>query len=323
MIFYRRGSKGPEVKRIQTALQGRGYYRGPSDGDFGGGTEAAVKALQRADGLTPDGIVGEKTWKALITDEAISPPAIQREPLAYRCLALTGSFETNAPVPDCFAGLSGDFDGQGLSFGVLQWNLGQGTLQPLLQEMDRTQSKVLQAIFDVHYPVLKAMLGAKLEEQLAWARSIQDTRRAVIHEPWRGLFKALGRTDEFQSIQVKFANRLYEAAEGLCKTYQVQSERAVALMFDIKVQNGGISDLVRAQIEQDYSQPASYDRREDVEVERLRIIANRRAEAANPRWIEDVRTRKLTVANGTGTVHGRHYELEEQYGIRLESSGLE
>lgn len=322
MIIYRSGSKGPEVKRIQTALQGRGYYRGPLDGDFGGGTEAAVKALQRADGLTPDGTVGEKTWKALFTQEKIPAPAILKESLSYRCLALTGSFETNASVPDCFAGLSGDFDGQGLNFGALQWNLGQGSLQPLLEEMDRTQPNMLRAIFEVHYPELKAMLGAELDEQLAWARSIQDTARFVIDEPWRGLFKTLGRTQEFQGIQVHFANRLYEAAEGLCRTYQVQSERAVALMFDIKVQNGGISDLVRAQIEQDYAQLGSIDRRGNVEVRRLRIIANRRAEAANPRWIEDVRTRKLTIANGAGTVHGRHYALEQQYGIRLERSGL-
>jgi hypothetical protein len=322
MIFYRRGSRGPEVKRIQTALQGRGYYRGPLDGDFGGGTEVGVKAFQREDGLSPDGIVGEKTWKALFADEAIPSPGILKESLAYRCLALTGSFETNAPVPDCFAGLSGDFDGQGLSFGALQWNLGQGSLQPMLQEMDRTQSKVLQSVFDGYYPVLTAMLEAKPEEQLAWARSIQDASRFVIDEPWRGLFKTLGRTKEFQDIQVNFTNRLYEDAKVLCKTYQVQSERAVALMFDIKVQNGGISDLVRAQIEQDYARLGSGDRSEDIEVKCLRIIANRRAEAANRRWIADVRTRKLTIANGAGTVHGRHYALEEQFGILLQSAGI-
>ncbi len=51
---------------------------------------------------------------------------------------------------------------------------------------------------------------------------------------------------------------------------------------------------------------------------RLRIVANRRAEASNPRWVEDVRTRKLTIARGKGTVHGMQYDLEEDYGIRLD-----
>ena len=40
------------------------------------------------------------------------------------------------------------------------------------------------------------------------------------------------------------------------------------------------------------------------EVARLRIFANRRAEAANPKWVEDVRMRKLTIANGQGTAAG-------------------
>src|SRR5256712_3330985 len=50
---------------------------------------------------------------------------------------------------------------------------------------------------------------------------------------------------------------------------------------------------------------------------KLRIIANRRAEAASRRWVEDVRARKLTIANGEGAVHGRRYDLATQYGIRL------
>jgi hypothetical protein len=317
MPLYRSGSKGEEVRRIQVRLKEEDYYRGPVDGDFGGGTEAAVKAFQKAEELTPDGIVGEKTWKALFPDEKIPAPKILKKPLAYRCLALTGSFETNAPVPECFAGLSGDFDDQGISFGALQWNLGQGSLQPLLLEMDMKHSKILKVIFDQHYPVLRAMLKEERGEQLAWARSIQNRQKHLIHEPWHGLFKTLGRREECQKIQVKFAEKLYRSALSLCKVYGVRSERAAALMFDIKVQNGSIAPLVKAQIKQDIAQIPGSLTRDDQEVARLRIIANRRAEAANSRWVEDVRIRKLTIADGEGTVHGRHYSIEDQYGIRL------
>jgi hypothetical protein len=322
MAVYQRGAKGPEVATIQTRLKELDYYRGPIDGDFGGGTESAVKAFQRAERLTVDGIVGPKTWDRLFPRDSIPAPAILQKPLAYRCLALTGAFETGAPIPECFAGLSGDFDGQGISFGALQWNLGQGTLRPLLQEMDRRHPDLLKEIFDKHYPVLRAMLKAGREEQLAWARSIQDPGRFVPYEPWRGLFKTLGRREEFQEIQVKAADRLYRSALGLCKTYGVRSERAVALMFDIKVQNGTISDLVRAQIEQDFQGLERSGDWEDDEVARLRIIANRRAEAAHARWVEDVRARKLTIANGEGTVHGSSLNLEEQYGIRLKPTRI-
>ena len=44
----------------------------------------------------------------------------------------------------------------------------------------------------------------------------------------------------------------------------------------------------------------------------MQVIANRRAEAANPMRVEDVRTRKLTIAIGQGTVHRNYYNLKDQ-----------
>ena len=63
----RRGSKGASVKELQEALIAHGYNLDPygADGDFGKVTEAAVKAFQKANGLSADGVVGEKTWAAL------------------------------------------------------------------------------------------------------------------------------------------------------------------------------------------------------------------------------------------------------------------
>ena len=45
------------------------------------------------------------------------------------------------------------------------------------------------------------------------------------------------------------------------------------------------------------------------EIERRRRLANAVADSANPRWVEDVRERKLALANGQGSVHGRAYNL--------------
>lgn len=39
------------------------------DGDFGAGTEAAVRSFQRDKGLDTDGIVGLGTWTALRSTE--------------------------------------------------------------------------------------------------------------------------------------------------------------------------------------------------------------------------------------------------------------
>jgi peptidoglycan hydrolase-like protein with peptidoglycan-binding domain len=316
MALYQRGSLGPEVAKIQGRLQQLGLYAGPLDGIFGGGTESGVKEFQRGNRLQVDGRVGPITWEALFGGAPIEAPAILSAALERRCLALTGSFETGQPPPECFAGLTGDFDGQGISLGVCQWNFGQGSLQPLLREVDKTYPGVVDAVFQDHAAEFRAVLRESHDEQMNWARSVQDVRNTVV-EPWRGLFKALCRRTEFQAIQTKHANNLLTAARALGTEFGVRSQRALALLFDIKVQNGSINDVIKAQITRDFAALEPSGNPDTDEVARLRIIANRRAEAANPKWVEDVRTRKLTIANGAGKVHGRYYELQEQYGIGL------
>uniref|UniRef100_A0A831UET3 Peptidoglycan-binding protein n=1 Tax=Geobacter metallireducens TaxID=28232 RepID=A0A831UET3_GEOME len=314
---YRRGSKGPEVKKIQARLAELGLYRGDCDGIFGGGTESSVKMFQKQNGLGVDGVVGEGTWKKLFGGGKLQKPEICKQKLEYRCLALTGTIETGRPVPDCFAMASGDFDGQGLSFGALQWNLGQGSLQPLFREMAQKHPSLLEDICHDYFPELKAIFTSDRDDQLAWVRSVQDQRRFTLFEPWKGLLTTLGRTEEFQAIQVNAAGKLFKDAKALCAEYGLWSERGVALMFDIKVQNGSISPLVKSQIMADFARLGSGLSADEAEEARLVIVANRRAEASNPRWIEDVRRRKTAIAHGEGMVHGNYLHLEDQFGIRL------
>jgi hypothetical protein len=323
MTVYLLGSRGPEVLQIQQRLGALQFYTGPADGVFGGGTDSAVRAFQQSKQLTIDGKVGPGTWSSLFNGAAVPVPALTTQPLDHQCLALTGGFETNQPPPDCFAGLSGDFDGQGMSFGVLQWNLGQGTLQPLLAQMNQNHPDILGQVFGPNYAALAAMLGETRDEQLAWARSIQDPIRHALFEPWQGLFKTLGRQQVFQDIEAQSAAGIFQQALTLCNEYGLTSQRAAALMFDIKVQTGGIKSWVKPQILSDFEQlDQAGQQAGDVppEVARLRIIATRAAASANPQWVADVQNRKLTIANGGGTVHGNHYDLEAQYGITLNST---
>ena len=55
------GSRGEEVRTIQTKLKRWGYYNGNVDGIFGSQTLAAVKYFQRKNGLVVDGIAGKRT----------------------------------------------------------------------------------------------------------------------------------------------------------------------------------------------------------------------------------------------------------------------
>jgi len=62
---WRRGDSGSQVTQIQEKLSQWGYYSGEIDGIFGSRTEKAVKAFQKKNGLTADGIVGNATLEAL------------------------------------------------------------------------------------------------------------------------------------------------------------------------------------------------------------------------------------------------------------------
>jgi len=57
-------------------------------------------------------------------------------------IGITGNFENPG---DPFQGVTGNFDGQGISLGVLQWNIGQGSLPPLVIEGGQAAGQQLHA----------------------------------------------------------------------------------------------------------------------------------------------------------------------------------
>jgi len=63
------GHSGYDVRVLQKQLQAAGYDVTVIDGDFGAETDAAVRAFQRDHKLIDDGIVGPKTWAALLRQD--------------------------------------------------------------------------------------------------------------------------------------------------------------------------------------------------------------------------------------------------------------
>lgn len=67
------GSKGDAVKRMQNRLIELNYLEeGSADGDFGTGTQNAVKAFQKRNHLESDGIAGQSTLTLLFSEDAAS-----------------------------------------------------------------------------------------------------------------------------------------------------------------------------------------------------------------------------------------------------------
>lgn len=78
--MIRRGDMSTAVYQLQTALQQCGVNI-KSDGNFGPGTEAAVKDMQRRLGLAQDGLVGPSTIRALKLD--LRPTLLRESDFEY------------------------------------------------------------------------------------------------------------------------------------------------------------------------------------------------------------------------------------------------
>ncbi len=65
MDTVRLNSRGPDVALLQAILNRLGFNTGTVDGIFGTRTQNGVIRFQRSAGLSPDGVVGAKTWGAL------------------------------------------------------------------------------------------------------------------------------------------------------------------------------------------------------------------------------------------------------------------
>ena len=93
-----RGFTGSEaVRTVQKRLKELGYYNGSADGDFGPATEAAVKAFQRANGLSADGKVGKQTLAKMNAKTAVSNKSSHTS--TEKSKATAAPKKTNTPKP--------------------------------------------------------------------------------------------------------------------------------------------------------------------------------------------------------------------------------
>lgn len=97
MANLRKGSRGDEVKELQTLLNSSGNYGLREDGVFGDKTLAAVRDYQKRNGLTTDGIAGANTLGKL---RGNSTPSTSANPAATSPGATAGA---TAPAQKSYA----------------------------------------------------------------------------------------------------------------------------------------------------------------------------------------------------------------------------
>jgi peptidoglycan hydrolase-like protein with peptidoglycan-binding domain len=293
-VYLARGAQGELTRRLQLRLIEAGFEPGKVDGDFGPKTERALTAFQASAGLAADGELTGATWAALFATE---PPSS-----AERSLQVTANFEGHG-----FGLAQGNWDDTGITWGIIGFTLRHGEIAKIVRAVHAEHPEFLDEDFGpTRGQTLLAAFDLPLDGQLAWADSISlNDEPSRLHKPWREAFARFGERPQVQALQMARVHEAYLVpARQTAAELGLTSELGLALCFDAQVQNGGIKTAARRQIEGDRAAapPAS-------ERALREVIAHAVADQALPRFREDVRARKLTLATGEGTVHGRHYLL--------------
>ena len=96
-MLLKNGSEGAEVKKLQVKLGVEAI------GKFGPKTEAAVKAWQKANGLTADGMVGPGTWNKMFGTTSEPSNIIQEDKIIPQPVASVGGLKIDklrGHIPD-------------------------------------------------------------------------------------------------------------------------------------------------------------------------------------------------------------------------------
>ncbi len=136
-----------------------------------------------------------------------------------------------------FWSVQANLDGNGVSYGILQWTQKSGSLGRLLREMAATDPVAFGRFF-----------GA------SWAKVLDVTGRASMEavdgvalwaEPWVSRFNAAGRWPAFQQVQARVAaeSEYMAGAVEIARLLGVSSERAMTLYYNRTVHQGASGAL--------------------------------------------------------------------------------
>lgn len=229
-------------------------------------------------------------------------------------LSITGAFEGST-----YEQVTGNFDGQGLSIGILQWNYGQGSLQekilkPIIAEFGAER---LDALFPTKISPT-AYMAPKQAVKYAKKNMLIKTK---VKDQWAHSWRVLLSSPEVKQIQLRAAHSVASRAWFYCNQYQARSIKAFCWFFDVVTQNGSLKNVTMPLDVSSYYDDLSADAGENKEYWDKYLI-NEEAKiffvwicrrVTRNKWAKDVIARKGTIAHGHGKVHGKYYKLDDLF----------
>jgi hypothetical protein len=237
-----------------------------------------------------------------------------------KALKITTIFETSKPLN--FGGLAGNFDGCGISFGLLQWNIKSGSLQPLLKDFIRLSPAGFDKIFgDDSKSFKEVIMNKSPKEQLQFAISINDSKNRII-EPWKTYFRQFGDDSQMQAIQIKHTRTRMNIAAKYVTKFGFKSERALALMFDIVTQHGPKWLKVKNReslINSKFLEKEKTEGKSLSEISKMAIVAEILTATSKSAFVQNALKRKLILINGRGNLGKRKFDLDKDFGLSNEA----
>jgi hypothetical protein len=264
--------------------------------------------------------------------------SFQERTLLGLALDISGSFEGS----DGWANLTNDFDAQGVSMGLLNQNLGQGSLQPLWVQMRNRYPMVLASLvqpthlqsmlsmlerwdgnklvsvasvdegtspLDIDYQPRVHLLSGSTSDGVTWARqNLYTDGGSTFTSAWKKELTALGTSPFYVTIQIEAAMKMHDKTLAYMKSLKLKEFRSYLMLFDIVVQNGS----VRSDVEAEYADYLAKNPGAS-EDQRLNKLLALRLVWVNPQYEADVKSRKQALIDGTGKVHGTTRNFEKEY----------
>lgn len=258
-------------------------------------------------------------------------------------LKITGHFEDSE---DPFGGVSGNFDGMGISLGVLQWNIGCGSLQPLVKNIGKKVVIDAMPIFgNEFWTACSSSISQGLKIVQAWQTGTKLPSNV------RAELKALAHSDAFVKEQIKAATHVAQLSLNAAVAWNKDKGadnpdvREFCWFFDVITQNGGLKGLSYNDVK-NYISNSGTELADDLVCEWLAdrtprdngfkdslknsalwlnsvpedrlvlfVASFLRSKKSNPAWQADVLNRKGTIAFGRGWVHGEKHNLNPLFDI--------
>jgi peptidoglycan hydrolase-like protein with peptidoglycan-binding domain len=148
------------------------------DRAYGSETEAAIKSFQTARGLPATGQADDVTYQRQ-TNQAIPP-------LFHRCLQITADYEGTG-----FTLANGNFDGAGITWGIVGFTPSNGELSTMLRDIDQQFPNVFSDSFGSLAAQMRQILGQGRQQQVDFADSISIGNGSRLQHDWAEAFRKL------------------------------------------------------------------------------------------------------------------------------------